>query len=73
MWSALQGSWKCDGVSVVGGTLAGPDWRVASRGKRGPLQEPQDRWMLCLCPPGWGHGSNTSSEMTRRSSSSQQG
>ena len=41
-WSALQGSWKCDGVSVVGGTLAGPDWMVASKGKWGPLQKPQE-------------------------------
>ena len=51
-WSAFQGSWWCDSVGAVCGTLAGPDWRVASKGKRGPLEKPLDRWECFASAPG---------------------
>ena len=49
-WSAFQGSWMCDSVGAVGGTLAGPDWRVSSKGKQGPWRSPWTGGVLCLCP-----------------------
>ena len=42
----------------------------ASKGKQRPLEKSQDRWVLSICPQGGRRGSNMSSGMTCRSSSS---
>ena len=70
MWAAFQGSWKCDGVGAGGGTQAGPDWRGHPRGNRGPWRNPRTDGCSASAPQGGRRGSNMSSGMTRRSSSS---
>ena len=60
-------------MDAVGGTLAGPDWRVAFRGKWGPLEKPLERWAALPLPLGWRRGNNVSSGVTSSSSSSRQG